>query len=170
MNSCYERIKRALGLFEEAKNSRSKVYVTELTRRIASPKSHKMKEFRHQHYLWGDVWHILQYDEYFTPFPLAAKILGVWVYGYADLVYFKNCTPIAVYEVKQYGKFSKYDKVQVKIYAYLTYIVFNVKPKAYLIQQRNNRFILNNMVEVKWNTEEVEDIIHEGLRRIFGFM
>ena len=170
MNSCYERIKHALGLFEEAKASRNKVYVTLLAKHIASPKSHGLKNFEYRHYLWGDVWNILQYDEYWTPFPLAYEIENIWIYGYADLIRFVNCLPVEVYEVKQYPDYSKYDRIQVKIYAYLAFKVFNHKPKAYLIQQINRKFNINTRVEVEWDVAGVEDIIHVGLCRIFGFM
>jgi len=157
-----DKIKYALNLYEMAKNSKSKIYVTFLARKIATPRTHHLKSFNIKHYLWGDIDKIYLYNDIFTPFPLAWKYRNIWIYGWSDLIHFKNQIPIEVYEVKQYSDYKRYDEVQLKIYGLLTYKIFEVKPRLFLVQQIKTKF--RNLKEIEF--ENIEKKILEVLSNL----
>jgi len=162
-----DKIKLAINLYERAKNSKNKLYVTYIARKIVSPRSHHLKDFKYKHFLWGDIDKIYIHPDIFTPFPLAWKFSlsphkYIWVYGWADLIYFKNQIPIEVYEVKQYSNYGKYDEVQLKIYGLLAYKIFDLKPRLFLVQQIGRKF--TNLKEIEF--ENIEKKVLEVLSKL----
>ncbi|MEM4430380.1 MAG: hypothetical protein QXM08_04390, partial [Thermofilaceae archaeon] len=157
MEDCLQKVKKAIELYERARASPNSVTVTELARRISSPRSHgsSAKAGVKAHNVWGDPLQACTSEDYWTPLPLAHTLEGMWIYGVADLVRFRHGQPIEVVELKHYKEPDKYAEAQAAIYAWLTAKLFNAKPKAYLVLGWN-RQRYTAILEVKYSLTEVE--------------
>ncbi|RLE67458.1 MAG: hypothetical protein DRJ34_04705 [Thermoprotei archaeon] len=153
-----DKIQHALNLYSKAKSSKNKIYVTSIARSLASPISHHLKDFKYKHYLWGDIDKIYLYNDIFTPFPLAWKYENIWIYGWSDLIHFKNQIPIEVYEVKQYADYKRYDEVQLQLYGLLCYKIFHTKPRLFLAQQVKIKF--KNIREVEFDENIEKNVVN----------
>jgi len=162
---CYEKIRKVLADFEKARKSERRISVTELAKKIASPRSHGgswQKGFSVHEKVWGDPLDVCMHEEYWTPLPLAYKFGDTWIYGVADYVHFINGIPVDVVELKYFNDADKYSKVQVAIYGWLVFKNFNVKPIVWLVLGWNGRRF-KNRIKVE---EEVEILIKNTLERL----
>ncbi|MCD6357744.1 MAG: hypothetical protein J7L75_04110 [Thermoproteales archaeon] len=166
---CLEALRRVISWFEEARRSPRSVTVTEVARRIASPRSHggSAEAGRRAHNVWGDPFDACSRAEHWTPLPLAYRLEGVWIYGVADLVRFVNGVPLEVVELKYYESPDRYSIAQVRIYAWLTARCFACRPRAYLVLGWDGRRY-GHRLEVKYTPEEVEEEVKSVLRRLEG--
>ena len=174
------KIEEVLELFQYARilaKRKKAFHVTEITKAIASPRSHRRlngaEVGRKAHeVLWSlDPYIVLQEDCVSLPFPLAAEIevnnRKYIIYGVPDLVLFKSGVPKKVYEFKSYLDKDKYSIVQTQIYAWLTWKCFSISPKAYLILGWNGHSY-KEKIEVKYNIKEVEEEIKKAVMKILG--
>ncbi|MEM3975026.1 MAG: hypothetical protein QW320_11715 [Ignisphaera sp.] len=157
MEECLQKVKKAIELYERARASPNSVTVTELARRISSPRSHgsSAKAGVKAHNVWGDPLQACTSEDYWTPLPLAHTLEGTWIYGVADLVRFRHGQPVEVVELKHYSEADEYAITQVQLYAWLTAKLFETTPKAYLILGWNGRKYAEKL-EVLYKVEEVE--------------
>lgn len=163
---CYKRIKKILSDFEKARKSHRKISVTELARKIASPRSHggSWENGYRVHRVWGDPLEACMRDEYWTPLPLAYFFRGTWIYGVADFVRFIDGVPREVVELKYYREGDRYAEVQAAIYGWLVSKIFSVKPRVWLVLGWNGK-TFEDRVEVK--AGKVEDLIKKVLEGVF---
>jgi len=172
------KIEEVLELFQYARilaKRKKAFHVTEITKAIASPRSHRRlngaEVGRKAHNrIWNlDPYIVLQEDCVSLPFPLAAEIVvnseKYVVFGVPDLIEFREGVPIAVYEFKTYSTPGKYAETQLKIYAWLCHKCFSVSPEAFLILGWNGR-TFQNKIEVKYNIKEVEEEIKKAIEKI----
>jgi len=164
MEECLQKVKKAIELYERARASPDSLTVTELARRISSPRSHgsSAKAGVKAHNAWGDPLQACTSEDYWTPLPLAHTLEGTWIYGVADLVRFRQGQPVEVVELKHYKDPDKYAEAQAAIYAWLTAKLFNTTPKVYLVLgwTRQQRITI---LEVKYTLTEVERKIKQAL-------
>ncbi len=166
---CIERVRRALAQFEEASLSPGSVTVTELARKLASPKSHGGGAHAglKAHNIWGDPYAVCGSREAWTPLPLAYKLEGTWIYGVADLVRFVDCKPVEVAELKYFTEPDRYSEMQAKVYAWLVSKCFECKPRAYLLLGWDGvRY--KSKLEVKYEIRDIEEKVCKVLRSIPG--
>jgi len=163
---CLKALRRVLSWFEEARRSPRSITVTELARRIASPRSHggSAEAGRKAHNVWGDPLDACGRAEYWTPLPLAYRLGGVWIYGVADLVRFVEGKPVEVVELKYYEEPDRYSIAQARIYAWLTARCFACRPRAYLVLGWDGRRY-ERRLEVEYTLKEVEEEVKSALRR-----
>lgn len=162
---CVKRMRKVLAQFEEASLSPTSVSVTELARKLASPKSHGGNAHAglKAHNVWGDPYVVYCSQDAWTPLPLAYNLEGTWIYGVADLVRFINCKPVEVAELKYFMEPDKYSEVQAKMYAWLVYKCFECKPTAYLLLGWDGAHY-ERKLEVKYEVHDVE----ESIRRVLS--
>ena len=158
-------MKKAIELYERARASPNSVTVTELARRISSPRSHgsSAKAGVKAHNAWGDPLQACTSEDYWTPLPLAYNLEDIWIYGVADLVHFQRSTPIEIIELKHYNEPDKYAITQVQIYAWLTAKTFGTAPRAYLILGWNGK-AYKSIFEVNYIVREIEEILKKALK------
>ena len=169
--SCYERVRRALDLYEGARASARSISVSRLARAIASPRPRGVSAERGREAhstLWGDPFEICNYREYSSPFPLAARVGEWWIYGCADLIRFEGGIPRDVCEFKSYEEPSRYDEVQVSLYAYLAYRVFECDPPRALLVLGWDGKRYSSRLEVRWNPRGVEELVVRALEKLEG--
>lgn len=166
---CLERVRRVLRWFEEARATPSSITVTRLARKLASPRSHggSGEAGRRAHNVWGDPFEACGRGEYWTPFPLAYRVCGVWVYGVADLVRFVGGVPVEVVELKYYEGLDRYSIIQAAIYAWLTARCFSCRPRAYLVLGWDGRRF-ERRLEVGYEVGEVEEEVKRALKSLRG--
>jgi len=150
-------VKKAIELYERARASPNSVTVTELAKRISSPRSHgsSAKAGAKAHNVWGDPLQACTSEDYWTPLPLAHTLEGIWIYGVADLVRFRHGQPVEVVELKHYKEPDKYAEAQAAIYAWLTAKLFNKTPKAYIVTGWNGKTYASKH-EVNYKAGEIE--------------
>ena len=166
MSECIDRIRRVLENFETARADPRSMTVTQLARRLASPKSHggSWEQGFKAHNVWGDPYGICTHYEYSTPLPLAYMFKRTWIYGIADLVRFIKRVPVEVIELKYYEEVDRYSVIQVKMYAWLTAKCFNARPRAYLVLGWDGRRYSRSF-EVRYSIGEVEELIGRALSK-----
>lgn len=164
---CIKRVRRVLAQFEEASLSPGSVTVTELARKLASPKSHggDARAGLKAHNIWGDPYAVCGSREVWTPLPLAYKLGGTWIYGVADLVRFVDCKPVEVAELKYFTGPDRYSETQVKVYAWLASKCFECEPRAYLLLGWDGARYRSKL-EVKYEIRDIEGRVCKVLKSI----
>ncbi|MEM4853756.1 MAG: hypothetical protein QXQ60_09330 [Thermofilum sp.] len=166
MEECLQKVKKAIELYERARASPNSVTVTELAKRISSPRSHSSsaKAGLKAHNIWGDPLQACTSEDYWTPLPLAHTLEGTWIYGVADLVRFRHGQPVEVVELKHYREPDKYAEAQAAIYAWLAAKLFNTTPKAYIVFGWNGKTYTSKR-EVNCKAGEIEETLREIIMR-----
>ena len=169
MEECLQKVKKAIELYERARASPNSVTVTELARRISSPRNHKSsaKAGVKAHNVWGDPLQACTSEDYWTPLPLAHTLEGIWIYGVADLVRFQHGQPVEVVELKHYSEPDKYAEAQVQIYAWLTAKLFNTTPRAYIVTGWNGK-TYSRKHEESYTVNDVEETLRRHISTLLN--
>jgi len=166
--NCLALISSIFSNFQKAKESRNSFTVTELVKALSSSKGQGVgaETGRRVHNFWGDPFEIAKREEYSSPFPLAYKLEDYWVYGIADLIRFRRCTPMEVIEVKSYEKYAKYEILQVIFYSYLAYEAFtrSRKPMAFLVLGWNGRRFKKRVL-VEWDPSTARCLLLRAIEK-----
>jgi len=129
-------IDRCLSLFEEAKRSRSRFSVSEVSRGFSRGKGKGAERGRkyHSRILQLDPYSAAYEEVWACPLPLAWRFRFGWLYGVADQVVFERGIPVRVIEYKSYRDARRSEEVQASLYGFLTMLCFATRPDVYLYE------------------------------------
>ncbi len=143
MSRHYLLLRKALERFEEARQSRRKIYVSRIAAKYSKSRGGGTEAGRALHRgLWGDPFDTLKYPIFYTPLPVAWYFRDTWLIGIVDLVGFREGLPREVIEYKSTSP-SISGIIQASLYGILVKLNFLVNPYVYVKYKRRTIEIKN---------------------------